>query len=195
MLLRARYLQNSEFYKNLFAYVIKKFCFLFFFLLSIVVVKSQQNIDFQNDYDLLKVEMNNDVDHTLVKLDQFIKSAEVHKNFQFVSKGFYLKSFGYLLKGNSSACLENADKALEVATKYNYPEEQALAYRIKGTQYAKMNLFEMADEYFEKGLSLVERRRSQESYEIRGLIYNSQLVALGDTQDEDAKRKRLAISL
>ncbi len=58
-----------------------------------------------------------------------------------------------------------------------------------------MNVFEMADEYFEKGLSLVERRRSQESYEIRGLIYNSQLVALGDTQDEDAKRKRLAISL
>lgn len=179
--------------KKQIAFVIK--CIWCLVFMGFHYGKAQKQIHFEDEYNRLKQLAQSDIHSALKQTDQLILNARNSGEQKFVVKGLYLKSFAYLLNGDPESCFENAQESLELAESINYKEGQALAYRILGTQYAKMEASDLAMQNFEHGLNILKNLRSQESYEVRGLILNSKLIVLGDGKEPQLTKEKLAVSL
>ncbi|WP_294313383.1 helix-turn-helix domain-containing protein [uncultured Chryseobacterium sp.] len=179
--------------KKLTTYAVKGIVFLSF--LIFYNIKGQTKIYFEDEYNRLKQCVQSDIPSALKQIDRLILDARNSGEKKFIVKGLYLKSFAYLLKGEPDSCFENAQQSLDLAEEIHYKEGQALAYRMLGTQYAKMETFDLAMQNFDRGLNILDKMNSQESYEVKGLILNSKLIALGDDKEVNVMKEKLNVSL
>ena len=176
--------------------VFRRLSFLFFFVLNLCLVTAQGlKKDFETRYNALRTLVNKDLGETKKQANLLISEAEAAQNFRYVAKGYYMLSFVSMLEDNNEACFKFANKALEISTKHNYKEGQALAVRSIGTQYARMNTLDIAMKNFDKALNYLKDVNTEEGFEIRGLINNSKLVALGDGTTPKEVSEKLRVSL
>lgn len=139
--------------------------------------------------------VNKDLSKTKRETWKLIKDAQNANDYRFVVKGYYMLAFVSMLEENSNGCFIYANKALKISQDYHYKEGQALALRVIGTQYARMNVLQMAMKHFDEALASVDKVNSEEAYEIEGLIYNSKLVAIGDSKEPKELKEKLKLSL
>ena len=168
----------------------------FFFLFSIFLFCGHSYGQSLNDrYNDIRKYVNKDLTLTQEKAKDLLQDAQQAKDDKVQVKALYLLAFSNMLGENSDKTFEFANQSLDLAKKIDYKEGQALALRVLGTQYARMNATNISMPYFEEALKILSNSTSQEAYEIRGLIYNSKLVALGDGSTDSEKKEKLSTSL
>lgn len=149
---------------------------IFFLLLTLSNFIFSQHFDFENQYKYARSLSSKNPDSSEVVLNAIIDSAQRKKQPDYLAKAYYLKSFNRYLKSDAKGTLDFADKALKISSENNYATGKALAYRMQGTQYAKLGLLKEASQSLNKGLSEIKNENSDEGHELKGMIYNSFLI-------------------
>ncbi|KMQ69957.1 hypothetical protein ACM39_02655 [Chryseobacterium sp. FH2] len=146
-----------------------------------------QTFDFENKYKYARSLSNKNPDSSEIVLDQIIEFAKKENQPNYLAKAYYLKSFNSYLKSDAKTTLDFTEKALHISEKNNYPVGKALAYRMQGTQYAKLGLLKESSESLNNAISEVKNDNTDEGHELKGMIYNSFLILLN--QKEYAKKE------
>ncbi|EJL75667.1 tetratricopeptide repeat protein [Chryseobacterium populi] len=159
----------------------KKKIFLFFFGI-ITVYAYSQSFDFENSYKYARSLANKNPDSSEIVLNQIIEHAQRDNQPNFLAKAYYLKAFNSYLKSDAKKTLEFSEKALAVSQQNNYPVGKALAYRMQGTQYAKLGLLKESEQSLNQAISEVKNDNTDEGHELKGQIYNSFLILLNQKE-------------
>ncbi|MGG5209119.1 tetratricopeptide repeat protein [Chryseobacterium sp. MIQD13] len=162
----------------------KKITFFLFLLFSNFIFSQQ--FDFEGRYKYARLLSSKNPDSSEIVLNTIIDSAQRKNQPDYLAKAYYLKSFNSYLKSDAKGALDFAEKALKISTENNYAPGKALAYRMQGTQYAKLGLLKEASQSLNKGLSEIKNENTDEGHELKGMIYNSFLILLN--QDEYQKK-------
>jgi YesN/AraC family two-component response regulator len=152
----------------------KKIIFFFFFAISNFICS--QSFDFEGQYKYARSLASKNPDSSEIVLNSIIDSAQKKNQLNYLAKAYYLKSFNSYLKSDAKGTLDFAEKALKISTENNYGPGKALAYRMQGTQYAKLGLLKEATQSLNKGLVEIKNNDSDEGHELKGMIYNSFLI-------------------
>ena len=163
----------------------KKIIFFLFLILSSTLFS--QKFDFEDQYQYARSLASKNPDSSEIVLNAIIDSAQRKNNPSYVAKAYYLKSYNRYLKSDAKGTLDFAEKALKISSENNYAPGKALAYRMLGTQYAKLGLLKEAYQSLDKGLSEIKHENTDEGHELKGMIYNSFLILLN--QDEHQKKE------
>lgn len=155
---------------------------LLFPFLIISIFMHSQTFDFEYKYRYARSLSNKNADSSEIVLDQIIENAQREKQFNYVSKAYYLKAFNSYLKSDAKSTLDFAEKALSISEQNNYPVGKALAYRMQGTQYAKLGLLKEASKSLTAAIAEVQTDTSDEGHELKGMIYNSFLITLNQRE-------------
>ena len=158
----------------------KKFSLFFFGIISIY--SYSQSFDFENRYKYARSLSNKKPDSWEVVLNQIIEHAQRDHQPNFLAKAYYLKAFNSYLKSDAKKTLDFSEKALAVSQQNNYPVGKALAYRMQGTQYAKLGLLKESEQSLNKAISEVKNDNTDEGHELKGQIYNSFLILLNQNE-------------
>lgn len=159
----------------------KKKIILFFFLI-ISIFTLAQSFDFEGQYKYARMLSSQNPDSSEIILNKIIDSARRRNHQEFLAKAYYLKSFNSYLKSDAEKSLDFADKALTIATQSNYSIGKALAYRMQGTQYAKLGLLKESSTSLRNALAEVKTNNTEEGHELKGMIFNSFLILLNKDQ-------------
>lgn len=159
----------------------KKKIILFFFLIISISVFPQA-FDFEGQYKYARTLSSKNPDSSEIVLNRIIDSAQKKNLPEFLAKAYYLKSFNSYLQSDAEKSLDFADKALKISTKSNYNIGKALAYRMQGTQYAKLGLLKESSTSLRNALSEVKHNNTEEGHELKGMIFNSFLILLNRNQ-------------
>lgn len=159
----------------------KKKIILFFFLTLSFYIFSQ-SYDFEGKYKYARLLSSKNPDSSEIILNQIIDFAQRENQPNFLAKAYYLKAFNSYLKSDAESTLTFSEKALNIADKNNYPVGKALAYRMQGTQYAKLGLLKEASLSLNNAISEVKNDQSDEGHELKGMIYNSFLILLNQKE-------------
>lgn len=168
----------------------KKITFFFFFIISIFTFS--QTFDFDEQYKYARVLSSKNPDSSEIVLNHIIDSAQKGNFPEYLAKAYYLKSYNSYLRSDAKSSLDFAEKALKISTQSNYPIGKALAYRMQGTQYAKLGLLNESSKSLESALSEVKNNNTDEGHELKGMIYNSFLILLN--KNEYKKKEFYSIS-
>ncbi|MCW3160513.1 tetratricopeptide repeat protein [Chryseobacterium oryctis] len=163
----------------------KKIYFLLFTAVFINIYS--QKFNFEENYKYARALANKNPDSSEIVLNQIIDFAHKENKPTYLAKAYYLKSFNSYLKSDAKTTLDFAEKALNISEKNDYPIGKALAYRMQGTQNAKLGLLKEASENLNDALAEVNNINTDEGHELKGLIYNSFLILLN--QKEYAKKE------
>ncbi|WP_370898700.1 helix-turn-helix domain-containing protein [Chryseobacterium gossypii] len=155
---------------------------LLFFAIFSVYMYSQTPSWFEEQYKQARMLSSKNPDSSEIVLNQIIEAAQKKNQPNYIAKAYYLKSYNSYLKSDAESTLNLAEKALQVSEQNNYPVGKALAYRMQGTQYAKLGLLEEAYESLDKALSQVRNDETDEGHELKGMIYNSFLILLNQNE-------------
>jgi len=158
----------------------KKIIFFFFFAISTFTFS--QNFDFEGQYKYARSLASKNPDSSEIVLNSIIDSAQKKNQPNYLAKAYYLKSFNSYLKSDAKATLDFAEKALKISSENNYGPGKALAYRMQGTQYAKLGLLKEASQSLNKGLDEIKNNDSDEGHELKGMIYNSFLILFNENE-------------
>ncbi|CAI8840689.1 helix-turn-helix domain-containing protein [Chryseobacterium sp. IT-36CA2] len=159
----------------------KKKIILFFFLI-ISFFTFAQSFDFEGQYKYARMLSSKNPDSSEIVLNKIIDSAQKRNLPEFLAKAYYLKSFNSYLKSDAEKSLDFADKALNISTQSNYSIGKALAYRMQGTQYAKLGLLRESSTSLRNALAEVKTNTTEEGHELKGMIFNSFLILLNKEQ-------------
>lgn len=149
---------------------------ILFFFLAISNFIFSQSFDFEGQYKRARSLASKNRDSSEIVLNVIIDSAQRKNQPKYLAKAYYLKAFNSYLRSDAKETLDFAEKALKISTENNYAPGKALAYRMQGTQYAKLGLLEEATESLNKGLSEIKNENTDEGHELKGMIYNSFLI-------------------
>lgn len=163
----------------------KKALSVFFSLISIYLFS--QSYQFESKYKYARLLASKNPDSSEIVLNQIIDVAQKENQPQYLVKAYYLKSFNSYLKSDAKSSLDFAEKALKIAEQNNYAIGKALAYRMQGTQYAKLGLLKESSQSLTTALSEVKNDNTDEGHELKGMIYNSFLILLN--QNEYGKKE------
>lgn len=155
---------------------------IFFLFLAISNFICSQTFNFENQYQYARSLSSKNPDSSEIVLNMIIDSAERKKQPRYLAKAYYLKSFNSYLRSDAKATLDLAEKALKISEQHNYPTGKALAYRMQGTQYAKLGLLKESSQSLNKALAEVKNEHTDESHELTGMIYNSFLILLNQNE-------------
>ncbi|PQA94479.1 hypothetical protein B0A69_08415 [Chryseobacterium shigense] len=158
----------------------KKIIFFLFLILSSLLFS--QNYDFEGQYKYARSLSSKNPDSSEIVLNIMIDSARRNNQPNYLAKAYYLKSFNRYLKSDAKGTLDLAEKALKISTDNNYAPGKALAFRMQGTQYAKLGLLKEASESLNKGLSEIKNENTDEGHELKGMIYNSFLILFNQNE-------------
>lgn len=159
----------------------KKKNILFFFLI-ISIFTFAQEFDFEGQYKYARTLSSKNPDSSEIVLNKIIDSARKRNLPEFLAKAYYLKSFNSYLRSDAEKSLDFADQALTIATQSDYSIGKALAYRMQGTQYAKLGLLKESSASLRNALAEVKNNNTEEGHELKGMIYNSFLILLNKEQ-------------
>lgn len=159
----------------------KKKIILFFFLI-ISISAFSQSFDFEGQYKYARTLSSKNPDSSEIVLNRIIDSAQKRNLPEFLAKAYYLKSFNSYLKSDAEKSLDFADRALKISTQNDYTIGKALAYRMQGTQYAKLGLLKESSKSLHNALSEVKNNNTEEGHELKGMIFNSFLILLNQNQ-------------
>ncbi|ROI02297.1 helix-turn-helix domain-containing protein [Chryseobacterium sp. G0240] len=159
----------------------KKKLILFFFLIASISAPAQ-TFDFEEQYKYARILSSKNPDSSEIVLNKIIDSAQKRNLPEFLVKAYYLKSYNSYLRSDAEKSLDFADKALKISTQNNYSIGKALAYRMQGTQYAKLGLLKESSTSLHNALSEVKNNNTEEGHELKGMIYNSFLILLNKNQ-------------
>lgn len=157
----------------------KIICFLFLIFSGLIF---SQNYDFEGQYKYARSLASKNPDSSEIVLNSIIDSAQRKNQPNYLAKAYYLKSFNSYLKSDAKSTLDFAEKALKISTDNHYAPGKALAYRMQGTQYAKLGLLKEASESLNKGLSEIKNENTDEGHELKGMIYNSFLILFNQNE-------------
>ncbi|MFN1218039.1 helix-turn-helix domain-containing protein [Chryseobacterium kwangjuense] len=160
----------------------------FFLLLIISNFICSQQFDFESQYKYARSLSSKNPDSSEIVLNTIIDSAQKKKQPKYLAKAYYLKSFNSYLKSDAKGTLDFAEKALKISSDHNYGTGKALAYRMQGTQYAKLGLLKEASQSLNNGLSEIKNENTDEAHELKGMIYNSFLILFNH---EEYRKKEL----
>lgn len=155
---------------------------IFFLFLIISNFMFSQNFDFERQYKYARTLSSKNPDSSEIVLNIIIDSAVRKNQPNYLAKAYYLKSFNSYLKSDAKGTLDFAEKALKISTENNYSPGKALAYRMQGTQYAKLGLLKESFQSLNKGLSEIKNENTDEGHELKGMIYNSFLILLNQNE-------------
>lgn len=158
----------------------KKITFFLFLIFSGSLFS--QNYDFEGQYKYARSLASKNPDSSEIVLNSIIDSAQRKNQPNYLAKAYYLKSFNSYLKSDAKGTLDFAEKVLKISTDNHYAPGKALAYRMQGTQYAKLGLLKEASESLNKGLSEIKNENSDEGHELKGMIYNSFLILFNQNE-------------
>lgn len=158
----------------------KKIIFFLFLIFSHSLFS--QHFDFERQYKYARSLTSKNPDSSEIVLNTIIDSAQRKNQPNYIAKAYYLKSFNSYLRSDAKGSLDFAEKALKIATENNYAPGKALAYRMQGTQYAKLGLLKEASESLNKGLSEIKNENTDEGHELKGMIYNSFLILFNQNE-------------
>jgi len=158
----------------------KKIIFFLFLIFSHSVFS--QHFDFEKQYKYARSLTSKNPDSSEIVLNIIIDSAQRKNQPNYIAKAYYLKSFNSYLRSDAKGSLDFAEKALKISTENNYAPGKALAYRMQGTQYAKLGLLKEASESLNKGLSEIKNENTDEGHELKGMIYNSFLILFNQNE-------------
>ncbi|REC48856.1 tetratricopeptide repeat protein [Chryseobacterium pennipullorum] len=158
----------------------KKITFFFFLIISIFTFS--QTFDFEEQYKYARILSSKNPDSSEIVLKHIIDSAQKKSLPEYLAKAYYLKSYNSYLKSDAKSSLDFAEKALKISAQSNYPIGKALAYRMQGTQYAKLGLLNESSRSLERALSEVKNNHTDEGHELKGMIYNSFLILLNKNE-------------
>jgi len=154
----------------------------FLFLLFSHSLFSQQHFDFERQYKYARSLASKNPDSSEIVLNTIIDSAQRKNQPNYIAKAYYLRSFNSYLRSDAKGSLDFAEKALKISTENNYATGKALAYRMLGTQYAKLGLLKEASQSLNKGLSEIKNEKTDEGHELKGMIYNSFLILFNQNE-------------
>ena len=154
----------------------------FFFFLIISTYAFSQTFDFERQYKYARGLSSKNPDSSEIVLNTIIDSAQRRNLPEYLAKAYYLKSYNSYLKSDAKSSLDFSEKALKTSTQNNYAIGKALAYRMQGTQYAKLGLLEESSRNLQKALAEVKNNNTDEGHELKGMIYNSFLILLNENQ-------------
>lgn len=158
----------------------KNFTVFFFIILSVCAYS--QSFNFEDRYTYARALSSKNPDSSEIVLNQIIDLAQKENQPNFLAKAYYLKAFNSYLKSDAEKSLDFAEKALNISSQNNYSIGKALAYRIQGTQYAKIGLLKESAQSLNSALSEVQNDTSDEGHELKGMIYNSFLILLNQKE-------------
>ncbi|MGU3374334.1 helix-turn-helix domain-containing protein [Chryseobacterium sp. M5A1_1a] len=155
---------------------------IFFFFLIISTYAFSQTFDFERQYKYARGLSSKNPDSSEIVLNTIIDSAQRRNLPEYLAKAYYLKSYNSYLRSDAKNSLDFSEKALKISTQNNYAIGKALAYRMQGTQYAKLGLLEESSKNLQKALAEVKDNNTDEGHELKGMIYNSFLILLNENQ-------------
>lgn len=163
----------------------KKVLSVFFSLISMYLFS--QSYNFEGEYKYARILSSKNPDSSEIILNQIIDAAQKENQTQYLAKAYYLKSFNSYLKSDAKSSLDFAEKALNISEENDYAIGKALAYRMQGTQYAKLGLLKESSQSLNHAISEVQNDNTDEGHELKGMIYNSFLILLN--QNEYGKKE------
>ncbi|MBB6371528.1 tetratricopeptide repeat protein [Chryseobacterium shigense] len=155
---------------------------ILFLLLIFSNLIFSQHFDFEKQYKYARSLSSKNPDSSEIILNTIIDSAQKKNQPNYIAKAYYLKSFNSYLRSDAKGTLDFAEKALKISTENNYAPGKALAYRMQGTQYAKLGLLKEASQSLNKGLAEIKNENTDEGHELKGMIYNSFLILLNQNE-------------
>lgn len=158
----------------------KKIIFFLFLIFSGLVFS--QKFNFEGQYRYARSLASKNPDSSEIVLNIIIDSAQRNNQPDYLAKAYYLKSFNSYLRSDAKGTLDFAEKTLQISTENKYAPGKALAYRMQGTQYAKLGLLKEASESLNKALSEIKNENTDEGHELKGMIYNSFLILFNQNQ-------------
>ncbi|GAB0155021.1 hypothetical protein CHRYSEOSP005_02810 [Chryseobacterium sp. Alg-005] len=163
----------------------KKALSVFFSLISMYLFS--QSYNFEEKYKYARLLSSKSPDSSEIVLNQIIDAAQKENQPKYLVKAYYLKSFNSYLKSDAKSSLDFAEKALNISEQNDYAIGKALAYRMQGTQYAKLGLLKESSQSLNNAISEVKNDNTDEGHELKGMIYNSFLILLN--QNEYGKKE------
>ncbi|WP_294270390.1 helix-turn-helix domain-containing protein [uncultured Chryseobacterium sp.] len=160
----------------------KKIILLFFLSVFSVNALSQQPFPFEEQYKHARYLTGKFPDSSDIVLNSIIEAAQKDDKPEYLAKAYYLKSFNSYVKSDAENTIRYAGIVFDISEKNHYAVGKALAYRMYGTQYAKLGLLEQSEENLSKGITEVEHLDTDEGHELRGMIYNSYLIFLNEKE-------------
>ncbi|MBB4806721.1 AraC-like DNA-binding protein/Flp pilus assembly protein TadD [Chryseobacterium defluvii] len=151
---------------------------IFFFFLMISMPALSQSFDFESRYKYARILSSKNPDSSEIVLNHIIEAAQKENQPKYLAKAYYLKSYNSYLRSDAKSSLNFAEKALHIADQNDYAIGKALAYRMQGTQYAKLGLLKEASQSLNNAISEVAEDHTDEGHELKGMIYNSFLIFL-----------------
>lgn len=117
------------------------------------------------------------------KLFALIDEAE-KKELHLVSiRAYECLTYHYATRGDHQNTLKNAQAAVDIAEKYDYPAEAAMMYGTIGQQYARIGMDDLAKEYIQKGIDLIKVPKNDNEKHHLGNLFSYRLFTKETSKD------------